>query len=182
MSFSTISASRDSSVADALAWREAQGRVLEREAWGLFGVNAARDVRCSPSRSGRPTDKVMNMIGTGSLNVCGRRRFLRVAGALAEFAADADTRPVLDRSVRLAESEALGSLPHLKQVTLSELAIDAEVDPHLVDGEYCLSARFDISLPGLDRSIVPTPINEAEQLCPYSKATKGNVDVSFNLL
>jgi uncharacterized protein GlcG (DUF336 family) len=48
----------------------------------------------------------MNMMETGSLNVCGRRRFLRVAGALSstEFAPDANARPVFDRSVRLAET------------------------------------------------------------------------------
>ena len=46
------------------------------------------------------------MMETGSLNVCGRRRFLRVAGALSstEFAPDANARPVFDRSVRLAET------------------------------------------------------------------------------
>jgi uncharacterized protein GlcG (DUF336 family) len=46
------------------------------------------------------------MMGTRSLNICGRWRFLGEAGAPAstEFAPDANARPVLDRSVRLAES------------------------------------------------------------------------------
>jgi hypothetical protein len=126
----------------------------------------------------------MNMIGPGSLSVCGRRRFLRVAAALAstEFTPGCQ-RAAGPRQIGQA-SRVRGAwfASELEAGTLSELAIDAEVDPHLVDGEYCLSARFDISLPGLDRSIVPTPINEAEQPCPYSKAMQGNVDVSFNLL
>jgi lipoyl-dependent peroxiredoxin len=77
---------------------------------------------------------------------------------------------------------AMGIAAHKRKVTLPALAIDAEVDLHLVDGEYALSARFDISLPGLDRSIAQALVEDAEQLCPYSKATRGNIDVSFNLV
>jgi lipoyl-dependent peroxiredoxin len=49
-------------------------------------------------------------------------------------------------------------------------------------GKYSLSARFNVSLPGLDREIAKSLVEEAEQLCPYSKATRGNIDVSFNLV
>jgi osmotically inducible protein OsmC len=45
-----------------------------------------------------------------------------------------------------------------------------------------LSARFNVSLPGLDRDVAKSLVEEAEQLCPYSKATRGNIDVAFNLL
>jgi osmotically inducible protein OsmC len=76
---------------------------------------------------------------------------------------------------------AIGIAAHKRTVTLPELSIDAEVDLHLADGEYSLSARFDISLPGLDRGVAQSLVEEAEQLCPYSKATHGNVDVVFNL-
>jgi lipoyl-dependent peroxiredoxin len=69
-----------------------------------------------------------------------------------------------------------------RKVTLPELSIDAEVDLHLANGEYSLSARFDISLPGLDRGVAQSLVEEAERLCPYSKATQGNVDVVFNLI
>jgi osmotically inducible protein OsmC len=64
----------------------------------------------------------------------------------------------------------------------SELTIDAEVALHLADGEYFLSARFNVSLPGLDRDIAKSLGEEAEQICPYSKATRGNIDVAFNLV
>jgi osmotically inducible protein OsmC len=45
-----------------------------------------------------------------------------------------------------------------------------------------LSARFNVSLPSLDRDVAKSLVEEAEQLCPYSKATRGNIDVAFNLL
>jgi lipoyl-dependent peroxiredoxin len=77
---------------------------------------------------------------------------------------------------------AMGIAARKRKVTLPELSIDAEVDLHLAEGEYSLSARFNVSLPGLERGIAQSLVEEAEQLCPYSKATKGNVDVVFNLI
>ncbi len=77
---------------------------------------------------------------------------------------------------------AIGIAAHRRKVKLPELTIDAEVDLHLADGEYSLSARFKIDLPGLDRDVAQLLIEEAEHLCPYSKATAGNIDASFTLI
>jgi osmotically inducible protein OsmC len=77
---------------------------------------------------------------------------------------------------------AIGIAARRRKITVPALTIDAEVDLHLADGEYSLSARFDISLPGLDRGVAQSLVEEAERLCPYSKATQGNVDVVFNLI
>lgn len=68
-------------------------------------------------------------------------------------------------------------------VALGEIKIDAEVDLHLAgDTDYFLSARFTISIPGVDRTVAQNFVQQAEHLCPYSKATRGNIDVTFNLL
>jgi osmotically inducible protein OsmC len=77
---------------------------------------------------------------------------------------------------------ALGHAARKWKITLPEVAIDAEVDLRLADGEYSLSARFDVSLPGLDRDVAKSLVEEAEQICPYSKATRGNIDAVFNLV
>ena len=69
-----------------------------------------------------------------------------------------------------------------RTITLPELTIDAEVDLHLADGECSLSARFNVSVPGLDRDVAKSLVEEAEQICPYSKATRGNIDVAINLV
>ena len=64
----------------------------------------------------------------------------------------------------------------------AELAVDAEVDLHLAAGEYYLSARLNVSLPGVDRETAETLVREAHEICPYSKATRGNIEVGINLV
>jgi lipoyl-dependent peroxiredoxin len=64
-----------------------------------------------------------------------------------------------------------------------DLAIDAEVDLNLIGSDsYFLRARLNVSLPGLDRSTAQKLVDAAHQLCPYSKATRGNIDVAINLV
>ena len=64
----------------------------------------------------------------------------------------------------------------------ADVTIDAEVDLNLADGGYFLSARLNVSLPGVEREIAETLVEEAEQICPYSKATRGNIDVAIALV
>jgi Ohr subfamily peroxiredoxin len=65
----------------------------------------------------------------------------------------------------------------------ADLAIDAEVDLNLSDGNgYFLRARLNISLPGLDRAAAQTLVDAAHQICPYSKAMRGNIDVAITLV
>ncbi|HEV2675399.1 MAG TPA: organic hydroperoxide resistance protein [Aliidongia sp.] len=62
------------------------------------------------------------------------------------------------------------------------LAIDAEVDLCLADDAYFLQARLNISLPGLERDVAQALADAAHQTCPYSKLTRGNIDVAINLV
>jgi lipoyl-dependent peroxiredoxin len=64
----------------------------------------------------------------------------------------------------------------------ADLAIAAEVDLNLVNGGYFLRARLNVSLPGVKRDDAQALVDEAHQICPYSKATRGNIDVSINLV
>lgn len=64
----------------------------------------------------------------------------------------------------------------------SDAAIDAEVDLIANNGDYSLQARLNVSLPGLDRDVVESLVEAAHQICPYSKATRGNIDVQFVVL
>lgn len=61
----------------------------------------------------------------------------------------------------------------------SDLAIDAEVDLNNADGAFFLSARLKVSLPGLDKDISQAVVDAAHQTCPYSKATRGNIEVEI---
>jgi osmotically inducible protein OsmC len=64
----------------------------------------------------------------------------------------------------------------------ADLAVNAEVDLCNADGAYFLQARLNVSVPGLEREVVETLVNLAHQTCPYSKATRGNIDVVINLV
>lgn len=70
-----------------------------------------------------------------------------------------------------------------KKIALPKmLAIDAEVDLILIEDAYALRARLNVNLPGLDRDVARDLINEAHRTCPYSKAVRGNLDVTVDLL
>jgi len=64
----------------------------------------------------------------------------------------------------------------------ADAAIDAEVDLCDTGGEYFLQARLNISLPGVERDIAQAVVDAARQTCPYSKATRGNIDVAINVI
>lgn len=70
-----------------------------------------------------------------------------------------------------------------KKVKLpSDFAVDAEVDLCSGDNGYFLQARHNVSLPGLDRAVAQSILDEAHLICPYFKATHGNINVEVNLL
>jgi len=70
-----------------------------------------------------------------------------------------------------------------KKVRLqTDPVIDAEVDLCTGDDGYSLQARLNVSLPGVDRQVAQSILDGAEQTCPYSKATRGNIDVAINLV
>jgi Ohr subfamily peroxiredoxin len=60
--------------------------------------------------------------------------------------------------------------------------IDAEVDLCTGTDGYSLQARLNVSLPGLDPQVARALLDGAHQTCPYSKATRGNIDVQINLV
>jgi len=78
---------------------------------------------------------------------------------------------------------AIALAAHRRKIKLpSDVAIDAEVDLHLDDGEYFLSARLNVSIPGIERSIAQNLVDDAKGICPYSKATSGNIAVTYNVV
>ncbi|MET0350439.1 MAG: organic hydroperoxide resistance protein [Rhizobacter sp.] len=77
---------------------------------------------------------------------------------------------------------AMGLAAKARHVALpADTAVDAEVDLGTGDGGYFLQARLRVSLPGLDRAVAHEIIDTAHETCPYSKASRGNIDVSITL-
>lgn len=77
---------------------------------------------------------------------------------------------------------AIGIAARKRKTRLTEVVVDAEIDLHVGDGEYSLSARLNVSLRDVDRTVAREIVEDAHRICPYSKATRGNVDVAINLI
>ena len=78
---------------------------------------------------------------------------------------------------------AMGLAARKMKVTLPEdLAIDAEVDLGTTGDAYFIGTRLNVSLPGLPRDTAQALVDAAHQTCPYSKATRGNIDVVISLV
>jgi Ohr subfamily peroxiredoxin len=76
---------------------------------------------------------------------------------------------------------AMGLAARKMRITLPpDLAIDAEVDLCINNGDYFLQSQLNVSAPGLGREIAQALVDAAHQTCPYSKLTRGNIDVAIN--
>jgi Ohr subfamily peroxiredoxin len=70
-----------------------------------------------------------------------------------------------------------------RKVTLPpDVSIDAEVDLGLAGGHYQLAGRLNVHMPGVDRAIAEEIVKAAEDTCPYSRATKGNIDATVRVV
>jgi len=70
----------------------------------------------------------------------------------------------------------------MKVALPADRAVYAEVDLGTSGGAFLLQARLNVSLPGLDRDTAQALVDAAHQTCPYSKTTRGNIDVVINLI
>ena len=78
---------------------------------------------------------------------------------------------------------AIGLAARERKVAVpAETAVDAEVDLRHGERGYVLQARLNVALPGLDRETARALVDAAHQTCPYSKATRGNIEVEINLV
>ena len=78
---------------------------------------------------------------------------------------------------------AMKAVAGKQKITLpQDLAVDAEVDLGPVGQVYGIAARLNVSLPGMDRGEARKLVDAAHQVCPYSNATRGNIDVQINLV
>jgi len=76
--------------------------------------------------------------------------------------------------------KAVGS--RMKIQVPADVAVDAEVDLGPTAKGYGVAARLNVSLPGLDPAVARQLVDAAHQVCPYSNATRGNIEVQINLV
>lgn len=63
----------------------------------------------------------------------------------------------------------------------ADTTINAEVDLGTGQGGFYLQTRLNVSLPGLTEDQAQKVVEAAHQTCPYSKATRGNINVTINV-
>ncbi|WP_426954712.1 organic hydroperoxide resistance protein [Muricoccus radiodurans] len=50
------------------------------------------------------------------------------------------------------------------------------------EGGFGLTIGLEINLPGVDRAAAEALVQQAHQVCPYSNATRGNIDVGLKVV
>lgn len=77
---------------------------------------------------------------------------------------------------------ALGvAAQEMKMKLPSDLAVEIEVDMVQTGDDYFLRARFNVTVPGEKLEVAESLAHRGHEICPYSKATKGNIDVAVNV-
>ena len=78
---------------------------------------------------------------------------------------------------------ALGYAAKAKKVVLpSDMSVDIEVDLGTAGNAYFLQARIDIRMPGVALDVAEAIAHAAHDMCPYSKAVHGNINVATNIV
>uniref|UniRef100_UPI002AB70862 Ohr family peroxiredoxin n=1 Tax=Paraburkholderia sp. J7 TaxID=2805438 RepID=UPI002AB70862 len=74
---------------------------------------------------------------------------------------------------------ALGIAASLKKVALPpDASVDIQVDIGQTGAAWFLGAHFTVRIPGLAQDVAEAIARSAHQICPYSKAVHGNIDVN----
>lgn len=75
---------------------------------------------------------------------------------------------------------ALQLVARQAKVTLDDSTVTAEVSAFKQDVGFALGVALTASLPGLDQAQADRLVEQAHQVCPYSNATRGNVEVTLS--
>lgn len=77
---------------------------------------------------------------------------------------------------------ALKAVGGMQKIAIpQDVAVDAEVDLGPITGGYGIAVRLQVHLPGMDRATAQALVDAAHKVCPYSNATRGNIDVTITL-
>jgi lipoyl-dependent peroxiredoxin len=74
---------------------------------------------------------------------------------------------------------ALQLVARQEKTAIDGSRVAASVDIGKSDDGLGLAVRLTVTVPGADRAVVQGLVEKAHQVCPYSKATRGNIDVEL---
>lgn len=72
---------------------------------------------------------------------------------------------------------ALGSVAQNEGVDVSDATVDAQVSFNKDEDSFVLSAELDVHIPNITTEEAQQLADKAHHVCPYSKATRGNIEV-----
>ncbi|MEE4462365.1 organic hydroperoxide resistance protein [Azotobacter chroococcum] len=79
----------------------------------------------------------------------------------------------------------IGALKFVASQSQRQIPADASITGKVgigqIPGGFGLEVELDIRLPGLERTVAEELVAAAHQVCPYSNATRGNIDVRLNV-
>ncbi|EIC85641.1 organic hydroperoxide resistance protein [Serratia sp. M24T3] len=79
----------------------------------------------------------------------------------------------------------LGALKHVASLEKVRIPADAKIEGAVgigeIPGGFGIEVALDITLPGIERSVAETLVEKAHKVCPYSNATRGNIDVTLTV-
>jgi osmotically inducible protein OsmC len=77
---------------------------------------------------------------------------------------------------------AVEAVAKKQQVTIDKITVRADVSLNQDESQgYFIAVVLDVALEGPDAATAKKIVEAAHQLCPYSKATRGNVDVRLKV-
>ncbi len=75
---------------------------------------------------------------------------------------------------------ALGAVARREKLEVGDVAIDSKVSLHPgPERTFVLSVELDVTLPSVEGDAAVDLVREAHKVCPYSNATRGNIDVTL---
>lgn len=73
---------------------------------------------------------------------------------------------------------AIGVAAARKKVKLeASPEVEAVIELLMAEGEFFLRAKLHVTVPGIEHELAEELVHAAHGICPYSKATRGNIEV-----
>lgn len=77
---------------------------------------------------------------------------------------------------------ALSRVIRMEKVTTGETSVTARVGIGAnAEGGFGLAVELDVNVPGVDEATAQALVAKAHQVCPYSNATRGNIEVKLSV-
>ena len=77
---------------------------------------------------------------------------------------------------------ALANRAATQDIDTSDSTVTAEVSLGQIEGGVAIAVELKVEIPGVDRAKAQELVELAHQFCPYSRATRGNIDVTLTVV